>query len=145
MILSINSFENVLNPGADSRDLQLNAEQRKALYEQLERYGMPRSTAYNRIFREGNASGFEDWEILGIRKVVQDFCTAHNLPLPEEKELPSFYQEKLDGHREKLWLYMGPLGLSKVTCLYRFKLWDFKEWELKGIRSIIDELCQRES
>ena len=145
MTLSIKTFEKVLNPGADSRDFNFDAEQRKALYEQLERYGMPRSTAYNRIFREGNASGFEDWEILGIRKVVQDFCTAHNLPLPKEKKLSSFYQKDLEGYRADLWAYMQPLGLSKVTCLYRFKLWDFKEWELKGIRSIIEELCQRES
>ena len=134
MILSAKTFENVLIPGVNSQDLELTTDQRKALFEHMDEYGMSRSTAYNRIFRQGFGSGFEQWELHGVLNVVQDFCKEKGIPAPTDAELPTWYLEQLEGYRAAFCDYVQPLGISKVTCLYRFKNWNFKPWELIGVR-----------
>jgi hypothetical protein len=136
-------FKNVLKPGVNSQVLDLSPDERKVLYDFMEQYDMSRSTAYNRFFRQGYGSGFEEWELHGVRNLIEDFCQKNELPVPLDEELPVFYLEKLEGFRAAFSDYVQPLGISKVTCLYRFKNWNFKPWEMRGIRSIISELCNQ--
>ena len=36
--------------------------------------------------------------------------------------------------------YMSKMGMSRPTVRKRFAAWPFKEWELSGVRNLIDRL-----
>lgn len=143
MELSKEKFENLLEPGVNSQVLDIQGEERKALYDHLAAYDMPNSTAYTRMFRQGYGSGFSAWELSGVREVIRGFCKEYGLKTPEEDDMPKFYLEWLEGMREKFCSYLLERGMSRTTCIYRFKNWNFKKWEAVGIRAIIEELCNR--
>lgn len=137
-------FKNVLRVGPQSCIPQLNDDERKHLYEALESFGMKRKRAYLRIFRIGFGSGFEEWELVGIRNIVSDFCKKEGIPVPTEAELPKFYLETLEGRRSLFQEFVNPLGIGKNAAIYRFKNWNFQEWELAGMRETIDRICEME-
>ena len=145
MRLELKTFENLLTPGANSQVLDVQGEARKALYDHLSGYEMANSTAYTRMFRQGFGSGFEAWELMGAYEVVRHFCEEQGLDTPKVEDMPLFYLERLDGIREKFIAYLFTLGMSRVTCIYRFKNWNFKKWELAGMRAVIEELCSKDA
>lgn len=142
MILSKDNFENLLIAGVNSRIPALNDEERKFFYEALESFGLKKKRAYLRMFRTGFGSGFEEWELVGIRNIITDFCKQEGLPVPAEKDMCKFYLEDLEGRRSQFQEYVNPLGIGKNCAIYRFKNWNFQEWELMGIRNVIDEICK---
>lgn len=144
MRFCIKTFENLLKPGVNSMVPEVSPEERKALYGALNAYGISQSTAYTRIFRGGYGSGFDEWELRGIRGVIADFEQSAGRPCPAEHDMPRFYLETLEGRRKEFCDYLQGLGMSYVTVIYRFKNWNFKEWELKGIRSIVEEICSKD-
>lgn len=142
MIFRKETFQNILIPGANSRIPELSVEERVVFYSKLEEYGLKKGRAYSRIFRNGVGSGFDEWELMGIRQAVRQFASEYGIACSEE-DLPSFYTEKLDGMREAFWGFMNEKGMSRATCIYRFKNWNFQPWELMGVQQIIDELCKQ--
>lgn len=143
MNLELKTFENLLIPGVNSLVLEVQGKERKALYDHMASYDMPTSTSYTRMFRQGFGSGFEAWELSGVREVIRDFCKENGMEAPTEEDMPMFYLERLEGQREKFCAFLLERGMSRSTCIYRFKNWNFKKWELKGIRAIIEELCNQ--
>lgn len=138
-------FENLLEPGVNSRVLDVQEDERKELYNFMEGFDMPRSTSYNRMFRQGYGSGFEEWELMGVNNVIRSFCEEYGLKVPSEKNMKKFYLEKLDGLRDQFCTYLTQRGMSRSTCIYRFRNWNFKKWEQVGIRSIIGQLCGKDA
>lgn len=143
MKFELKTFENLLEPGVNSRVLDVQGEKRKKLYDYMLRYDMPRSTSYYRIFRSGYGSGFSEWELMGVFGIIRCFCEEKGLKVPSERGMKKFYLVNLDGMREQFCAYMLQRGMSRTTVIYRFKNWNFKPWEMRGIRSIISELCNQ--
>ena len=88
MIFNKETFKNVLEPGVHSRIPELSDEERKVFYEALEGFGLKKNRAYLRMFRTGYGSGFEEWELLGIRGIIRRFCEQEGLTVPKEEDLP---------------------------------------------------------
>lgn len=134
----------------------LTSEEKKRLYVLFEGYGMPKSTCYNRFFDKG----FCKWEIMGVSHIMDAFlveekCNTDNTPegedgsrgygavlaLSPEYDSSKFYELVTDFKMGKrLCDYMAELGMSsQMTVRTRFKANDWKPWELKGVKAIIDE------
>lgn len=125
--------------GVNSPVPELLPEEKSAIYAAFEAQGLTKGTVYNRVFRSGEGSGFDEWELRGILNVVRDFEVANGLPVTGEADLPGFY-DRLQDKSKTFWPYMQALGLGTNSIIYRFKNWNFKPWELKGIRAIIDDM-----
>lgn len=145
MKFELETFKNLLEPGVNSRVLEVQGDDRKELYNFMEGFEMPRSTSYNRMVRNGYGSGFEEWELMGVNNVIRCFCEEYGLRVPAEKSMKKFYLEKLDGLKEQFYAYLYQKGMSRSTVLYRFRNWNFKKWEQVGIRSVIGKLCGEEA
>ena len=147
-------FEKILSGGTlDPKDLT--AEEKKYLNAVMNRYGMPQSTSYCRFFDKG----FSIWEICGVSKLKEEFLSMA-VPMKDgsEEEGTRGYGYVLTlepGYDDskfydiisqlrigvKLCNFMAERGMtSQMTVRTRFKANDWKPWELKGIRSIIEEL-----
>lgn len=131
---------NLLNTGASSRISDFSTEERKAIYDEMNRYGMNQKCAYYRFFCRFPGTGFEEWELRGIRQVIADFISQQGMRPLNEGELCRFYEEMPYGKRQVFWEYIGVLGISKSTCIYRMKEWNFKPWEFVGVRNIFANL-----
>lgn len=142
MIFNKKVFENVLEAGVNSRIPELTDEERKSFYEALEGFGLKKNRAYLRMFRTGFGSGFEEWELIGIRGIIADFCKVEGLPVPAEEDMCKFYLEDLEGRRSLFQEFVNPLGIGRNCAIYRFKNWNFQEWELMGMRNVINEICK---
>lgn len=137
------TFENLLKCGVNSCIPELSLEERKVFYGVLEGYGLKSMRAYTRIFRTGAGSGFDEWELRGVYGIVDDFTARYSMqPCPRE-EMYRFYTDMLDGRKSEFWDFVRPMGMGKNSCIYRMTNWNFQEWELVGIRNIIEELCGR--
>lgn len=109
------------------RKLFPDSESRKKLFRMMGEHGMKQSTCYLRFFRDG----FKPWEIKGIEEVIKEFDSSFS------GDLSSFYQElpkKGDFIR-----IMEDLGMSRGTVIKRFRMFNFKEYELKGINYILKD------
>lgn len=135
-------FENLMECGVNSRIPDMSPNERKFFYDVLERYGLKRERAYTRIFRTGIGSGFEEWELRGIYGIISDFTARHSMQPCPLKEMHRFYSDMLEGRKAKFWEFVQPMGLGKNSCIYRMTNWNFQEWELVGMRSIINGLCK---
>lgn len=137
----------------------LTPEDKKRLYALFEGYGMPKSTCYNRFFDKG----FCQWEIMGVSHIRDVFLASEKsdtddtpegaegsrgygaaLALSPNYDDSKFYelvtQLKMG---KRLCDYMAELGMfSQMTVRTRFKADDWKAWELKGVKAIIDEFMQ---
>lgn len=154
-----NIWKKILDGGTLSAT-DLTPEAKKRLYALFEGYGMPKSTCYNRFFDKG----FRKWEIMGVSYIrdaflVKEKSNTDNIPEGEESNrgygavlaLSSEYDDskfyeivtnlKIGKH---LCDRMAELGMSsQMTVRTRFKSNDWKPWELKGVKAIIDEfLCK---
>lgn len=143
MELKQEKFENVLVAGRNYSIPDLSVDERNFVFAFFERYGLKRSRVYNRIFRAGHGSGFDEWELCGIRSLIAEFERQQGIRQSSECELSTFYFNRLDGLREKFWNFMACRGMSKATCIFRFKNWNFQEWELCGVRSLLHQVCKR--
>ena len=135
----------------------LNPSEKKALYAHFSAYGMSQSTCYLRFFDKG----FRQWEIIGISHIRQEFLLTHNccvddkgtedegsrgygyvLTLTDGYDDSKFYSVVSDLKMGvKLSEFMAERGMaSQMTVRTRFKANDWKAWELKGIKAILEEL-----
>lgn len=156
-------FNILLIPHKHLKSNDLTADQKKLLYSIMMKHGASYSFGYDRFFKEG----FEKWEMLGINTVKKNFLQLHDKEIanaiPEDgsdndrgyaavlelnsdtkggfwKTLSQVYALK-SVFRE----YMFKLGmLSGVTIMKRFKNDDWKDWELIGIKKIIEEFINDE-
>lgn len=134
----------------------LTSEDKKRLYALFEGYGMPKSTCYNRFFDKG----FCKWEIVGVSHIRDVFLVSEKsntdnisegedgskgygavLALSSGYEDSKFYELITNLKMGKrLCDRMAELGMaSQMTVRTRFKANDWKPWELKGVKAIIDE------
>lgn len=138
----------------------LTSEEKKQLYVLFEGYGMPKSTCYNRFFDKG----FCKWEIMGVSHIMDVFLEREKVntdDMPEGEEGSRGYGAVLalspgyDSGKfyelvtnlkmgKRLCDHMAELGMSsQMTVRTRFKANDWKPWELKGVKAIIDEITMK--
>lgn len=137
----------------------LTPEEKKRLYALFEGYGMPKSTCYNRFFDKG----FCQWEIMGVSHIRDAFLVSEKsntddmpegdegskgdgaaLALSSQYNDSKFYELVTNLKMGKrLCDRMAELGMSsQMTVRTRFKANDWKPWELKGVKAIIDEFVE---
>ena len=155
-----NIWKKILDGGVLSAT-DLTSEEKKRLYALFEWYGMPKSTCYHRFFDKG----FCKWEIVGVSHIQDVFLWREKIntnDMPEGEEGSRGYGAVLALSHEydnskfyelvtnlkigkRLCDYMSELGMSsQMTVRTRFKANDWKPWELKGIKAIIDEFVRQE-
>lgn len=154
-----NVWKKILDGGALSA-IDLTPEEKKRLYALFEMYDMPKSTCYNRFFDKG----FCEWEIVGVSHIRNVFLERERvntddmpegedgsrgygavLALSPEYDSSKFYELVTNLKMGKrLCDYMAELGMSsQMTVRTRFKANDWKPWELKGVKAIIDEFDEQ--
>lgn len=155
-----NIWKKILDGGILSAT-DITPEEKKQLYALFEGYGMPKSTCYNRFFDKG----FCKWEIMGVSHIQDVFLVREKIntdDMPEGEEGSRGYGAVLalsleyDNSKfyelvtnlkigKRLCDYMAELGMSsQMTVRTRFKANDWKPWELKGVKAIIDEFIKQE-
>lgn len=138
----------------------ISPEEKKQLYALFEGYGLPQSTCYNRFFDKG----FCKWEIMGVSHIRDAFLVLEKINtdnLQEGEEGSRGYGAVLSlstGYNDskfyelvtnlkmgkRLCDCMSELGMSsQMTVRTRFKANDWKPWELKGVKAIIDEFIMQ--
>lgn len=155
-----NIWKKILDGGILSAT-DLTPEEKKRLYALFEGYVMPKSTCYNRFFDKG----FCKWEIIGVSHIrdaflVREKSNTDDIDIPEGEEgsqgygavlaLTSKYNDSKFYELvtslkmgKRLCDRMAELGMSsQMTVRTRFKANDWKPWELKGVKAIIDEFIQ---
>lgn len=152
-------FKKVSNHSSSALEIRdLTPDEKKRLYALMQRNGSSASFAYDRFFKEG----FAWWELVGIDNIKKNFLRHHAADLlgPDrdgdkgyayalslDDEPGSFYRAILQvrGLADKFKRYMHYLGmLSEATIIRRFREDDWRIYERRGIRSIIDEYCDGE-
>ena len=155
-----NIWKKILDGGILSAT-DITPEEKKQLYALFEGYGMPKSTCYNRFFDKG----FCKWEIMGVSHIQDVFLVREKintddmtegeegsrgygavLALSPEYDHSKFYELVTNLKiGKRLCDYMAELGMSsQMTVRTRFKANDWKPWEMKGIKEIIDEFVRQE-
>lgn len=153
-----NIWKKILDCGILSAT-DLTPEDKKRLYALFEGYGMPKSTCYSRFFDKG----FCKWEIMGVSHIRDAFLVSEKSNTDDEPEgeegstgygaalaLSSQYNdskfyELITNLKmgKRLCDRMAELGMSsQMTVRTRFKANDWKPWELKGVKAIIDEFVE---
>lgn len=150
-------FEKILSKTDVLMKNDLTPEEKVRLYSLMEGLGMSKSTSYLRFFTKG----FDLWEISGITKIKSDYLNSVKAELvtsePENRpgdrgyayvlsldtDTPGrFYAALKEAHLiVNFKEYMSALGMSNNTTWTRFSEDNWKEWELRGIASVIDEYC----
>lgn len=112
-------------------------DEKKAVYAAMQKEGMSMSTSYLRFFDKG----FDPWEIKGLTHICKKF-------LEDMDAQPCGMDVFWDKITEKQWGtkfcdYMATLGMrSQATVRNRFKANDWRSWELRGVRDIIDNITE---
>ena len=151
-------FEKILLGDAFSVE-DLTPDEKKVVYEAMQKYGMPQSTAYVRFFDKG----FDPWEISGVNKTQKEFLLTtfadidgtgndeegsrgygYVLTLAKNYDDKKFYDICTQLNvGQKLCEFMAVRGMkSPVTVRKRFREADWQPWETVGIEAIIDEICK---
>lgn len=152
-------FEKILSKTDVLTKNDLTSDEKVRLYALMERLGMSQSTSYLRFF----SKGFDLWEISGIAKIKSDYLDSVKQQLVSAKAEGTddgdrgyayilaldtgtpgrFYaalkEANLIAHFKE---YMSTLGMSGNTTWTRFSDDNWKEWELRGIASVVDEYCK---
>ena len=124
----------------------LTPDEKKRLYSTVGAYGLSEGTAYNRFFMKG----FDPWELEGVDAIKKKFAsTIENGEIAASLQGvgAGFYQAlpEHSGLRMRLVGFMSEKGMiHRATIKNRFDADDWQEWERRGIRAIIDELCDGE-
>ena len=115
----------------------LSVQEKGRLFGLMAQNGATHAFAYIRFFRDG----FSEWELEGIDKILSEFCKEHDIVIPEDSSLYEAMPHG-DGIRVALYRMMDQKGMSPNTTRKRFLAKDFKPWERKGIRAIVDEFIK---
>lgn len=154
-------FEKILSKNGVLAKYDLTPEEKAELYSLMERLGMSQSTSYLRFF----SKGFDLWEISGITKIKSDYLNSVKAELvksePEgrpgdrgyayvlalDTDTPGrFYAAIKEANLVANFKeYMSGLGMSFNTTWTRFSEDNWKEWELYGIASVIEQFCNKEN
>ncbi len=136
-------FYKLESPGGHLEAKDLTADEKRGLYALMGKYGLPESTTYNRFFDKG----FDPWEMMGVNQCKADFVeTVENEAI--RKILlctdDGFYSALPEGsgYRMRLVSHMAERGMvHRATVEKRFDTDDWKEWERRGVRAVIEEFC----
>ncbi len=129
-------FAKILNGRGHSKSSDFSVKEKEKLFSFFEGYGMKRGTVYNRFFRDG----FKEWELSGVESCINDYCHSNGIEPPAD--MRTFFRES---ERKEMFIsYMSKMGMSRPTVRKRFAAWSFKEWELSGVRNLIDRLLAEE-
>lgn len=140
MEIAREKLEKLLNPGNLTRRISLPKKECTYVRDCFQKMGLSRDKFYHRCGRVGPGSGFEEWEITGIYGCIELFCEERNLVCPTDAEKHRFYGTYCEGHREALWLFMQERGMGKNATIKRFRKWNFAEWELVGVRDVVEQI-----
>ena len=130
----------------DSEDLK--PKTKTKLYQALKPYGLTQSTFYLRLFDKG----FSPWEIYGIKQVKTTFIKTHEKELRAANEGSirfrnndgSFYEALRKAELITVFKsYMFELGMSLNTTTQRFSTDNWKSWEQKGMKSLVEQFLER--
>ena len=136
-------FSKLESPGGHLEAKDLTADEKRALYALMGKYGLPESTTYNRFFDKG----FDPWELMGVNQCKADFVASINddaLRTVLCNTDGGFYRSLPEGsgYRVRLVSHMSERGMvHRATVEKRFDADDWKEWERRGVRAVIDEFC----
>lgn len=133
-------LKNLLNPGVNSSNLGGTPEVRARVREFMAQYGMTESRVYTRMLRTGYGSGFDKWELQGIRSIIKEYAALVGMDEVTEADYPTFYDRI--PRKEDFWAYMNERGMGKNTVIYRFHEFNFQEWELVGMTELINKLLE---
>lgn len=136
-------FSKLESPGGHLEAKDLTADEKRGLYALMGKYGLPESTTYNRFFDKG----FDPWELMGVNQCKTDFTVSiedaglrdalYNTDNGFYSALPEG-----SGYRMRLVNHMAERGMvHRATVEKRFDADDWKEWERRGVRAVIDEFC----
>lgn len=129
-------FTKILNGRGCSTSSDFTAKEKEKLFSFFENYGMKRGTAYNRFFRDG----FKKWELFGVDYCIKDCCNINGIDAPSD--IKTFFG---NNEQKKIFVsYMSKVGMSRPTLYKRFRPFSFKDWEIVGVRALIDRLMAEE-
>lgn len=130
----------LLNSGNITRRPNLGKKEKTYVRDVFRSMGLSKDRFYYRCGRVGPGSGFEEWEVIGIHGCIELFCEERNLVCPTDAEKHRFYGTYCEGYREALWLFMQERGMGKNATIKRFRKWNFAEWELVGVRAVVEQI-----
>ena len=158
-------------------NVDLTSDEKKLLYQEMERLGGSRMLAYTRFFRDG----FSQWEIDGIGIIKSEYLQLlkmeekrddidirtsddgrllvyYHAPLMNGKNGAEGFEERSFSlvekgdfwrflgdirHRKHFADYMAERGMkSAMTVSKRFSEDDWREWELRGIRTVVEDFYE---
>lgn len=155
-------IEKICTPSTPLDVKDISAEEKKLLGEFLLAKGFTNSTFYLRFFQKG----FSPWEIIGIEKCKEQFLDMKDVSevlLNFDSDDASGKGNKKKGYLytlakspkpgvfydclrkaknclcSKFQVYMLEKGMCTNTVIKRFNLGDWKPWEQKGIRAMLEE------
>jgi len=158
-------IEKICTPSTPLDVKDMSAEEKKLLGEFLAAKGFTTSTFYLRFFQKG----FSLWEIIGIEKCKEQFLDMKDVSevllgfedddasgdehgdkgylytLAKSQEPGVFYsclRKARNNLCTKFWTYMLERGMCTNTVLKRFNTGDWKPWEQKGIKALLEEYME---
>lgn len=148
--ISKDGFLNKISEGGHLDCKDLLPDQKLVLWEVMIRHGATQAWAYDRFFKEG----FRKWELIGINKIKDDFINEHKaelwhnyadaeiaIQIQNTYKKGEFYMtlSRAQGLKKILREEMNALGMGGNSVLNKFSTDSWKEYELKGVYSLIDE------
>lgn len=156
------NFEKLLKANTPLNISDIPFSYRLGLLDFLLDYGITNSTFYLRFFR----NGFDEWELIGIDECMNRFLSIPRVSqtlnnyvekdvtgkeigvkgrlyrLAQKGSTSIFYnclKKAEKGFCLLFFSYMRDMGMSNPTVIKRFISENWKPWELKGIRNLIEE------
>lgn len=139
MKINHDKFKIMLQCGTPATSSDFSAREKEDLYVALCAKGMTRSTAYNRLFRDG----FRAWELRGVDRLIRDYVAERRLPLAYLADPTKFYVHL--PVKAPFVRYLKERGMSRFTCGTRFRIFNFKPWEREGVASILENYLKKSS
>lgn len=147
-------FDKVLQMKSPLSVDDLSPDEKKLLYALMVSNGATKGFTYDRFFQKG----FLQWELDGVDTIKRDFLKAHEREMLEsgadddakgyafalslDDSKGGFYRAigQVKGLRSRFKDYMRERGMqSDMTIINRFTSDDWKPYERRGIRDIIEE------
>lgn len=132
-------FNNILNGNGIATSSDFSADEKRFMFSVMEKYGMSVVTANYRFFRDG----FSEWEMKGIRALIEEFVEDEGINIDFEDRIPSFYHSL--PRKETFKDFMEKQGMCRKTAVVRFSQDNFKPWELIGVKQIIESYILNET